>query len=87
MRTDSAIDSRSRQLFVVAQVDDPSGRLSERAHPLKIGEFVEAQITGRLLQNVYTIPRTAIIRGSQVHVTLCTYQAFHTLCVMHKCKY
>ena len=67
VRTEGAIDTRSRQLFVVAQIDDPYGKRDDGTPPLKIGEFVEASITGRLLDNVYTIPRSAI-RGDQVLV-------------------
>ena len=64
VRTEGAIDARSRQLFVVAQVDDPYGKRDDGTPPLKIGDFVEAEISGKLLEGVYTIPRTAI-RGGQ----------------------
>jgi multidrug efflux system membrane fusion protein len=64
VRTEGAIDASSRQLFVIAQVDDPYGRRDDGTPPLKIGDFVEAEISGKLLEGVYTIPRTAL-RGGQ----------------------
>jgi len=67
VRTEGAIDSRYRQLFVIAQVENPYGKSSDGKPPLKIGDFVEARITGRLLDGVYTLPRTAI-RGGKVLV-------------------
>lgn len=66
VRTEGAIDLLSRQLFVVGQVDDPYRKRDDGAPPLKIGDFVEAQITGREISGVYTVPRTAIREGNQV---------------------
>ncbi len=58
VRVEGAIDTRSRQIYVVAQVDDPYG--DRYAQPLKVGLFVEAQIRGSVLKDVYTLPRTAL---------------------------
>ena len=66
IRTEGAIDSQSRQLFVVAQVDDPYRKRDDGTPPLKIGDFVEAKINGVRLENVYTVPRTALREGDQV---------------------
>ncbi len=60
VRVEGAIDSRSRQLFVVAQVEDPYSLGPQGNPPLKVGQFVEAQIQGRLLADVFVLPRTAI---------------------------
>ena len=67
VRSEGAIDTRSRQLFVIAQVDDPYRKRDDGTPPLKVGDFVEARIAGRTLDGVYTIPRTAI-RGNRVLV-------------------
>jgi membrane fusion protein, multidrug efflux system len=58
VRVEGAVDARSRQVFVVAQVDDPYGE--EHSQPLKVGLFVEARIQGRSLEDVYVLPRTAL---------------------------
>jgi len=68
VRSEGAIDSRSRQLFVVAQVEDPYGRSVEDRPPLKVGLFVEAQIEGKLLHDVVVIPRTLLKENSYVLV-------------------
>ena len=57
VRAEGALDRRSRQLFVIAQVDNPYGRQDDGRPPLKVGTFVEATIEGRVLQDVYVIPR------------------------------
>ncbi len=58
VRVEGAIDTRSRQIFVVGQVDDPYGPAHDE--PLKVGLFVEAEIEGSVLEDVYVLPRTAL---------------------------
>jgi len=59
VRTEGSVDIRSRQLFVVARIEDPYRRHDERT-PLKIGQFLEAEIFGRTLEQVFVIPRQAV---------------------------
>ncbi|MDT8384130.1 MAG: efflux RND transporter periplasmic adaptor subunit [Gammaproteobacteria bacterium] len=67
VRTDGAIDTASRQLFVVAQIDRPFAPVG--ATPgLKIGQFVEAEILGRPLTGVFVLPRVAVEAGDEVLV-------------------
>ena len=66
VRAEGAIDVQSRQLFVVAQVDDPYGKTEPGRPPLKSGQFVEAEIQGRTLTDVVVIPRSAVCEGDQV---------------------
>ncbi len=54
---EGAFDTRSRQLFLVAQVDDPYGKRADGRPPLKVGSFVQARIEGKILENVFVIPR------------------------------
>ncbi|NIV75911.1 MAG: efflux RND transporter periplasmic adaptor subunit [Gammaproteobacteria bacterium] len=68
VRAEGAIDTLSRQTFVVAQVDDPYGKRPSGAPPLKVGQFVEAAIEGRLLRDVIVLPRAAIRLGGAVDV-------------------
>jgi len=67
VRTEGSIDTASRQLFVVAQIDKPFQRTADRP-PLKIGQFVEADIRGQKLQNVFVLPRAAVEIGDTVLV-------------------
>jgi membrane fusion protein, multidrug efflux system len=67
VRTEGAIDVSSRQLFVVARIDDPYRRQDNRPQ-LKIGQFVEARIAGARMEDVYSIPRQAIHGERTVHI-------------------
>ncbi|MAS94352.1 MAG: efflux transporter periplasmic adaptor subunit [Verrucomicrobiales bacterium] len=67
VRVDSAIDEASRQLFVVAEVEDPYRRKTEdAAFPLKIGMFVDGMVKGVELQDVFVLPRQAVRVGGEV---------------------
>ncbi|VAV85017.1 Probable Co/Zn/Cd efflux system membrane fusion protein [hydrothermal vent metagenome] len=75
VRSEGAIDEKSRQLFVVAEVADPYGREKTAARsggflapPLKVGEFVEARIQGRILKDVFVIPRRALRIGTELFI-------------------
>ncbi|OMH25978.1 hypothetical protein BGP75_25365 [Motiliproteus sp. MSK22-1] len=66
VRVEGAIDQGSRQLFVVAQIEDPYSLGPQGNPPLKIGQFVQAKIKGKLLQGVYVFPRTALNQDNTV---------------------
>lgn len=66
VRVGGAIDTQSRQLFVVAQVDDPQARGPRGRPPLRIGQFVRAKIRGRTLDDVIALPREAVREGGEV---------------------
>jgi RND family efflux transporter MFP subunit len=68
VRTEGAIDQTARQLHVIAQIDDPFGRESEDRSPLKIGQYVTAEIEGKELNDVLVIPNNTIYQGSYVYV-------------------
>lgn len=65
-RAEGAVDTRSRQLFVVAQIRNPYGRTANERPPLKIGSFVEAEITGKTVDDVFVIPRSLLRENSYV---------------------
>ena len=59
VRAEGSVDTRSRQIFVVAQVRNPYGRdpnFPDRP-PLKVGAYVEAEIQGKTLEDVFVVPR------------------------------
>ena len=68
IRAEGAIDTESRQLFVIGQVDDPYGKGPPGRPPLKVGQFVEAEIEGQQLSDVVVIPRAALRAGGAVLV-------------------
>ncbi|MGE9269714.1 MAG: efflux RND transporter periplasmic adaptor subunit [Verrucomicrobiales bacterium] len=59
VRTEGTLDDSSRELFAIAQVHDPFG-LETGKPPLRIGQPVRASVEGRVLKDVFVIPRLAM---------------------------
>ena len=68
IRTEGAIDEVARQLHVVAQINDPFGTSTAVNRPLKIGEYVTAEIAGKTLLDVLVIPNNTIYQNTYVYV-------------------
>ncbi|MFK7730235.1 MAG: efflux RND transporter periplasmic adaptor subunit [Pseudomonadales bacterium] len=61
IRTEAAVDERSRVVYAVAEVLKPYDYGIDAARPpLTVGQFVQAEIAGRVLQSVVQIPRDAL---------------------------
>ncbi|MDH5738591.1 MAG: efflux RND transporter periplasmic adaptor subunit [Gammaproteobacteria bacterium] len=71
VRTEAEIDSRSRMLYAIARViNEP-----DNEHPaLPVGLFVQASIDGRQVNDVVSLPRTALRNVSQVLVVDAEYR-------------
>jgi len=67
VRTEGELDPQTRMINVIARVEAPYETSGERP-PLAIGLFVEAEILGRKIDNVYVIPRSALQANDQVYV-------------------
>jgi len=66
-RMDGAVDEDSRVWYAVAYVDDPYGLQSETpVAPLVVGLYVEADIVGRTVDNLFRLPRSALRNGDRV---------------------
>lgn len=60
-RMEGAVDPDSRVWYAVVRVDDPYGlQHPEQQTPLAVGLFVEAEIEGRTVDNVFQLPRSAL---------------------------
>lgn len=66
LRTTGAIDVNTQQLHLIAQIEQPFSHAERR--PLNIGQFVNAEIQGKLLSDSIVIPTSAIYQGSYVYV-------------------
>ncbi len=57
-----SLESEGRMARLLIAVDDPLRRRSSNPQgpPLLLGEYVRVEIQGRVLDNVFTIPRTAL---------------------------
>ena len=61
VRTEGEIDAKSRMVHLVARVEDPYGQNGTAdSAPLAVGLFVEAEIQGRKVEDVFVLPRTAL---------------------------
>jgi RND family efflux transporter MFP subunit len=64
VRVEGEIDPLSHMITLVARVKDPYGQdLRSERPPLAVGMFVEAEILGRVVENVAVLPRRAL-RGT-----------------------
>lgn len=69
VRTDSSIDTQTRVLYAIAQVNDPYGVAAEEGgSPLPVGLFVDAEIQGREVIDAYVLPRSALRGSDTVYV-------------------
>lgn len=59
-RVDAAIDSSTRQIAAIAEVEDPYGTGADDGFPLAFGLFVEAEIVGEVLPRATIIPILAL---------------------------
>lgn len=66
VRVEGSLDAETRQATAVAQVTDPYACRADGAPPLTIGAFVEAEISGEPLRDVYIIPRNAVRAGNEI---------------------
>ena len=67
VRTEGEIDPVSRMVHVVAEVDDPYAPGPDPTRPpLAVGMFVEAEITGRRVDDVVVLPWAALNGRDQV---------------------
>ena len=69
MRTAATYDTQTRSLFAIAEVVDPYGKgATKDGYPIAPGLFVDAQITGKTLDNVIIIPRDGLRPENKVYV-------------------
>lgn len=61
---EGSFDTRTRQLFIIAQIRNPYGRTEDDKPPLKVGSFVKAKIRGAVLENVFVVPRRLLRENS-----------------------
>lgn len=74
-RAEAAVDSQTRTVDVVIRVPDPfvagspvNGPAAGGNPPLLVGEYVDVEIEGIVMANIYRIPRAALQAGNEVWV-------------------
>jgi multidrug efflux system membrane fusion protein len=71
VRSEGVVNELNRSQYVVARVSDPyrlNQSLKANAVPLLVGTFVTATLKGKVLSNVFKVPRSALLQGSRVAV-------------------
>ena len=68
VRAAGAIDEQSQQLNVTARIDHPYSGQDKERRPLKIGQYVTAEIEGKTIPDAIVIPNAAIYQGSYVYL-------------------
>jgi len=69
MRTNSTYDTQTRALSAIVEVFDPYGKgKSQNGVPIAPGLFVDAEIGGKLFEDVILLPRDGLRPGNKVYV-------------------
>jgi RND family efflux transporter MFP subunit len=67
-RTSAAVNTQTRLINVIAELDDPYGAGSDDGAPMAPGLFVTAQITGTVIEDLLVAPRSAIRGGNNIFI-------------------
>ncbi len=67
VRSEGVVDQRNRAQYLIAQVDDPYNIQQRHQKPaLLMGSFVRASIPGKKLDDIFVVPRHALLEGDNV---------------------
>ncbi len=77
VRTSAALDTDSRQLKVIAKIDSPFKASSQVVAPIKIGQYINAEIQGKTFNHVFVLPAGVVrqnkeillLKDNKVHIT------------------
>jgi RND family efflux transporter MFP subunit len=68
VRTHASVDSQTRLIYAIAEVEDPYGLGSDNGAPMAVGMFVQAEIAGVNSQAAMVLPRLALRNADKVYV-------------------
>lgn len=66
VRSSAALDEKSRQINVIARIDNPYEASSSARQPIRIGQYVNAKLEGKIFNNVYVVPPSAVRQGKEL---------------------
>ncbi len=67
VRSEGTIEQSSRAQYLVAQIDDPYHLNNQQnSQPLLMGTFVEATVAGKIIKDVYALPRYALRSNQRI---------------------
>ncbi len=67
-RVEGTIDTQTRQLYVVAEIENPYGFREDGSPPVKIGQFINAMIKGNELENVVLLPHASVYSDNYINI-------------------
>lgn len=70
VRTEAAIDADSQQLFVIGEIKSPFSRSQSNKHSLKIGQYITANIQGKMLPGAISIKISSLYQSKYVYVVV-----------------
>lgn len=66
VRSSAALDADSRQIKVIAKIESPFKASADVSAPIKVGQYLNAEIAGRTFSNIYKIPPAAIRQNKEI---------------------
>lgn len=66
VRSSAALDADSRQIKVIAKIDSPFKANADVSAPIKVGQYLNAEIVGRTFSDIYRIPPGAIRQNKEI---------------------
>ena len=69
VRSEGVVNEINRSQYLIARMSDPygiSGSGDSVSPPLLVGTFVTAKLKGKVLEDVFELPRSALLQGSKV---------------------
>lgn len=66
VRSSATLDAKSRQITVIARIDNPYESSSGTSRPIRIGQYVNASIQAQTLEKVYVVPPSAVRQGREI---------------------
>jgi len=66
VRTSAALDVNSRQIKVIARIDNPFDEQEGLNSPLRIGQYIEAHIKGKTFNSVYILPTVSVRQNKEI---------------------
>ncbi|MEE9326263.1 MAG: HlyD family efflux transporter periplasmic adaptor subunit [Cocleimonas sp.] len=66
VRTSAALDSESRQIKVIARINNPFVAKAGVSAPVRIGQYLDANIKGKTFRNVYVLPAGAVRQNKEI---------------------
>ena len=68
VRTAAAVNSQTRQINVIAELQDPYGKGADDGAPMAPGLFVNAKIEGKVIPDVLIAPRASLRGGDRIYI-------------------